>query len=241
MKWLRLTLSACLIVGVAAWSLVKFGSREVARLTQRADQLEAEKRQLREHIQRLGASFRAAQVDVLAQHATEADQTFTRLRWQEVDASGALRPPMQAEIIGKQLYVEGLVIKFDPELVGQGDPDKGRSVVLFRRLFGDQQNPRWGYALLPDMNDPVKGVTDEQPHADLWRRFWQLVDDPEMAKRYAVRIAQCEAPSVNVKPGETWEVTLDAAGGLNLRKVREQAPEAAGDNLSSRADARAGS
>jgi len=236
MKWLRLTVSACLVVGVAAWSLVQFGSREGAKLTERADRLEAEKRQLHEHIKRLGSSRRVAQIDVLGQHSTEADQTFTRLRWQEVDPSGALRPPIAAEIMGKQLYVEALVIKFEPELVGEGDTEKGQSVALFRRLFGDQQNPKWGFALAPDMNEPTKDVPGDARHADLWKRFWEIVDDPALAKRYGIRVGQCEAPSVPVRSGQVWEVTLDAVGGLNLRKLREETVAAPANRLSSRAD-----
>ena len=40
-----------------------------------------------------------------------------------------------------------------------------------------------------------------------------------IAAKYGIRVAQCEAPSVPLAPGQTWEVTLDAAGGLNVRKI----------------------
>src|SRR5438876_911041 len=163
MKWLRLTMSACVVAGVATWSLIQFGSREVAKLTERAERLEAEKRQLHDEIKRLGASRRVAQINVLTQLTTDADQTLTRVRWQDTDPSGAIRVPVQAEILGKQLYVEALVIKFDSELVGRGDPEKGQSVALFRRLFGDQQNPKWGYSLLPDANEPTRSLPDDMP------------------------------------------------------------------------------
>ncbi|MEK6643772.1 MAG: hypothetical protein AABZ08_07665 [Planctomycetota bacterium] len=218
MKWFRLTASGCLVVVAAVWSLVMFGSREVARLTERTQQLEVEKRELHDHIRRLGSSHRVAQIDIIGQHSTEAGQTFTRLRWQEMAADGSLKAPIQAEIIGKQLYVEAMIVKFDPELVKKEEPGRGESIAVFRRVFGDQQNPQWGYDLT--MNQTVE-ERDNGPNRALWNRFWEVVDNPTLAKTLGVRVAQCEAPAVPVKMGQTWEVSLDAIGGLNLKKIRE--------------------
>ena len=41
----------------------------------------------------------------------------------------------------------------------------------------------------------------------------------ELAATFGVRVAQCEAPAVAVKPGQAWEVTLDAAGGVNIKRI----------------------
>lgn len=221
-RWLRLTFSAVLITVAGAWSLVRFGSHEVARLTQRTSELEHEKQELHEHIQRLGASRRVAQVSIFDQQPGEKGQFVTRVRWQEIRGEGALPSPQTAEIVGKQLYVEGLVVKFEPEAVAKGDTDKGQSIVLFRRVFGDQQSPQFGY-LLSVKDDPTQGEVADGAHEAIWKRFWQLVDDPIMAKKYGIRVAQCEAPSVPVKKGQIWEISLDAAGGLNLRKIAEAA------------------
>ncbi len=217
MKWFRLTASGCLVVVAAVWSLVTFGSREVARLTERTQQLEIEKRELRDHVRRLGTSKRVAQIDIIGQHSTEAGQTFTRLRWQEYGADGSLKAPIQAEIIGKQLYVEAMIVKFDPEQIKK-DSKEGESVALFRRVFGDQQNPQWGYDLTINLS-----LEDRENDANraLWKRFWELVENPQAAQAMGVRVAQCEAPAVPVKMGQTWEVSLDVIGGLNLKKIRE--------------------
>ena len=215
---MRLTISAAVVTVAGAWSLVQFGSREVARLTERTSQLEREKQELHEHIHRLGASRRVAQVSILDQQSTDNGQTMTRLRWQELRDDGPLPAPRSAEITGRQLYVEGLVVKFDPDTVAKGDAEKGQSIVLFRRVFGDQQNPQFGY-LLGGGDDPTHDGSSSSPHSAIWKRFWQLADDPTLAQHYGIRVAQCEAPSVPVKPGQTWEITLDAAGGLNLKKL----------------------
>jgi hypothetical protein len=47
-----------------------------------------------------------------------------------------------------------------------------------------------------------------------------LVEEPSLAAKYGIRVAQIEAPAVPIRQGQLWEVTLDAAGGLNLKLVR---------------------
>ena len=53
------------------------------------------------------------------------------------------------------------------------------------------------------------------------------VDVDRLARQFGVRVAQAEAPSVRVKPGQVWEVTLDSAGGLNLKLLGLRADEPA--------------
>jgi hypothetical protein len=73
----------------------------------------------------------------------------------------------------------------------------------------------------PGGRDLDDSTTSAAAEASLWARFWELVDDPELASEYGIRVAQCEAPAVRLQPGQVWEVTLDASGGLNVRKVRD--------------------
>ena len=69
---------------------------------------------------------------------------------------------------------------------------------------------------------PIEAAQDPRDvEQRLWDRFWDLVDDPQLAEQYGVRVAQCEAPAVPLRPGQVWQVTLDAPGGLNLKKLRE--------------------
>jgi hypothetical protein len=121
------------------------------------------------------------------------------------------------------IYFEGQVLKFAHPLVGKGDPERGASLVLFSRVFGDRQSPDSGPAvdrsarpLGPVPND------DETTQSRLWQRFREFVDNPKLAAQYGVRVAQTEAPAARMKPGQIWELELDAAGGLNLRKLSEQ-------------------
>jgi len=94
---------------------------------------------------------------------------------------------------------------------------------VFRRIFGDRQIA----ALVPNLNQASRPAasgdgSDEQFEVRLWDLFWQFMGDPKLAEQYGVRVAQCEAPAVRIKPGQIWEVALDAAGGLNLRLIGER-------------------
>lgn len=196
-----------------------FGSMEVRRLKSQVDELQQERTRLIEFADRLSAERRVAQVDILAQQIDESGRAVTTLRWQEIGEGAALGAPQTVEAYGKAIYFEAMVIKFAHELVGKGDPQRSHSLALFRRIFGDQQPPETGFPL-PASSVP-QGQNTGDMTAELWDKFWRLVDDPKLAERYGVRVAQSEAPAVPVKPGQVWEVTLDAAGGLNLKKVAE--------------------
>lgn len=223
MRWISLSAKTVVLAGVVALGFSKYGPFEVRRLSAQIDKLEMEKTQLADYARRLQANRRVAQVDVVKQYANEDRQTVSVLLWQEIGPEGTLGKPVAVEAPGELVYFEGLVIKFDHKHVGEGDPQRGASVVMFRRIFGEHQAPET--ALQFDRAArPPKGRSEpsEDVEARLWDRFWELAENPELAAQYGVRIAQCEAPAVRVKPGQIWEVTLDAAGGLNLRKIGQR-------------------
>ncbi|MGD8451727.1 MAG: hypothetical protein PVJ57_07905 [Phycisphaerae bacterium] len=219
MKWMRLAIGSVVLVGTAVFVAVQFGSYEVRQLQQEVSRLEQERQQLLTYARRLCASRRVAQVDVVRQREDRDGRTISTLLWQEIGADGTLGKPLALETIGRQVYFEALVIKFDPELVKEGDAERGTSLAMFRRIFGDRQAPESVDDIDRSARPPV--LTGDAPalHDELWERFWELIDDPELAAKFGVRIAQCEAPSVLLKPNQIWEVTLDAAGGLNLRRI----------------------
>jgi hypothetical protein len=135
---------------------------------------------------------------------------------------------LAVEAVGELVYFESLVIKFEPRLVGEGDPQRGTSLAMFRRIFGDCQAPE----SVPELDRSARPPLDESDadgalHAELWARFWELVDDPRLAREFGVRVAQCEAPAAPLRVGQVWELMLDAAGGLNLRRIDDGASDAA--------------
>ena len=195
----------------------------------RVQELEKERKQLVEFAERLTATRRVAQVDVLDRREGEAGRPITTLRWQEIGTDGALSVPQTIEVQGESAYFEAMVIKFEFRHVREAEVGRAASLAVFRRIFGELEPPEDG-----DPLPPPTGLNAAD--AEMWRRFWEIVNDSKLAAKYGVRAAQCEAPSVPLAPGQTWEVTLDAAGGLNVRKIGERpvkqaAPTTANDSL----------
>ncbi len=245
MKSAAALLKLTVLAAVVLLGFSQLGRREVRQLTEQVNRLESENARLADFAQRLQASRRVAQVDVVKQYEDHEGRVVSVLLWQEIGADGVLGLPQAIQTFGRQVYFEGWVIKSDyarlaaTETLGDhrgglgaggvggagsvvtvknGD---GASVVLFRRIFGEQQTPD-SVALLTAAPPMLAGgrVKDEDAH--LWERFWDLTVQPELAAQYGVRVAQVEAPAVRVSPGQVWEVTLDAAGGLNLRKAADR-------------------
>lgn len=215
MPWVRFG-AFCVTAAVAfVLMVVQFGNWEVRRLRNEMQLLEQERNKLTEYVTRLAASHRVAQVEVLKQASDAAGQTITTVQWQEVGDGALLAQPQTFDVRGKQVYFEAFVLKFAVHHIAEGDPERGVSLALFRRVFGDQQSPETG----PEIDRHRSLNTPGIEHEKYWKRFWEFVDQPKLAEQFGVRVAQVEAPAVVARTGDVWEVALDSIGGLNLRKI----------------------
>ncbi len=187
------------------------------------EQKEIELRHRTEVIERLSATSRVAQAMVV-ERWTENNPTPTvksKVKFVELGADGKPLPPKYAVVDGEEVYFDALVLKFDRGLVGEGDPLKGKSVLLFRRVFGEKQKPTEGTRLDEGETDGVPnpyrgGVEVSSAEAELWGQFWKFANDPALARENGVRIAQGEAPHVRMEEKKIYELTLDHDGGLNI-------------------------
>ena len=216
LKSLRSILAATAVLVLVIGAYDRFGAHS---LRQEVDRLEEERAALVGFVERLKASRRVAQVDVVEQCLDESGRIVSRLRWREVRPDGLMASPIELETVGMLAYFEGFVIKFDHDLVGSGDSTRGQSLVMFRRVFGDRQMPD-AVPLLDRTPPPsVVSVAGVNETPSLWDRCWSLIEDAALRAQFGVRVAQIEAPAVPLDEGQVWEVTLDAAGGLNLTLV----------------------
>lgn len=230
MKWAGLVIRTVIVVAVLVGVAIEFGYFDNRRLAARVNELEEEKNRLAEFARRLQSSRRVAQLDVIKQTKDAQGRSVLLLLWQEIGEDGSLGRPLALEAIGTQVYIEGMVLKFDPARLQEGDGRSGVSVVMFRRIFGDQQTPNSALELDRTAGPPNRDSTssdDRIATQRLWERFWELTENARLAHQLGVRVAQCEAPSVRMRTGQVWEVSLDAAGGLNLRKISDRPVEQA--------------
>lgn len=221
MKWLRFAIGTIVVSGFMIFVVVQFGWWQTRWLTARVNALEKERSQLISYVERLSSMRRVAQIEVLEQQSDAGGVVHTRLRWQELSADGLVGPPTEIDVFGSQIYVEALVLKFAYTRLSGDEPEKFASLALFRRIFGDQQAPQTG-AELDRVARPVhQDPADTKRTEKLWQRFWEFVDKPQTARDFGVRVAQVEAPAAPMRSGQVWEVSLETAGGLNLRKLAD--------------------
>ncbi|GAC1393513.1 MAG: hypothetical protein NVSMB47_00960 [Polyangiales bacterium] len=192
--------------------------RIIAALSQKLDRAWADE---------LVADLRVESVDRDAQ-----GQPRMRVRFVQY-APGSETPTLQKTmtLLGEELYVDALVVQFDRKFVDDGDGLRGKSLLLFRRAFGDRQRPIDGVPLFRDdeaaaqPSTPVDVAIPETVQVDtkpseferaLWQRFWLLANDPKQAAEQGVRVAQGEAPHVRAVAGQVYKLTLRASGGLAI-------------------------
>jgi len=194
-----------------------------------------------------GANRPATFGSLLGRATGDADVIETTLLFAEVDEEGRTLSREYITIPGNVAFFDGLVVKFDMESVAKGHPLRGRSIALLRRVYSERQAPSEGF-LLDDPNRPPAGyrLADaregvEKSENDLsaearrememrvWSQFWNIANDPQRAEELGVRVAQGEAVYKPMKPGVLYELTIDAAGGLNLET--KPLPEAVADVL----------
>lgn len=220
MKLVSVTLGSMALVAATILTVMKLSNMEVERLNAQVEELQRQRSELAEYAARLAASRRVAQVEILRQVPQPDGRTLTTLLWQEIGPDGILGRPVAVEAYGSQVYFEAQVLKFQHDLVGAADPERGHSLALFRRIFGDQQPPETGQAIerdtRPAADDPRRR---NARHDELWARFWELAEDPRQAEQLGLRVVQFEAPAVQARVGQVWEVTIDASGGVNLRML----------------------
>ncbi len=143
-------------------------------------------------------------------------------------APGTETPSLRKTMIlpGQEFYIDALVVEFQRKLVEEGDGLQGKSLLLLRRAFGDLQKPVDGVPLYresaaPNVSEdiPDRLRVDPEPteyEKEIWTRFWTYANDPGLAARAGIRVAQGEAVHVRPVRGQVYKVTLSAAHGLSL-------------------------
>jgi hypothetical protein len=201
---------------------VQAKSAEIDRLGVDLEAARQQVRDLETAMWLLKLNHRVARFEVLEQSPDPANpgQVITRVRFLELGTDGQpVGEPREFEIQGKQLYVEGLVIKFEDNFVEGGDRLRGTSVAILRRAFSENQAPSQGTPLdMPRMH-PLPGHDDDigDPfYEELWERFWDFANDPAAAAEKGVRAMHAEAPSIEMREGKTYRVELRASGGLSI-------------------------
>ncbi len=192
---------------------------EMRDLNQQLENTLAERERM---IERLSRSRRVAHVQVTDQR-TAADGSIdaTSVEFIELDDNGSEIARQSITVPGDVLFVDAWTVKFDPKLVAEGDPLRGRSLVLLRRIYSDRLAAQDGVTLdVPGAIPPGYAASDlGQFEKRVWASFWELARDPDAAAKLGVNVAQGEAVYKPVRTGETYELIVDAVGGMSLKPL----------------------
>lgn len=190
---------------------------EVARLSKEVERLDLALRLLK-------IDHRVAEIIVVEQRDSDP-HLQTKFQFNELTKDGATLDKKEFTVEGDTIYLDAWVIKYDDALIEGNDPLRSTSVCLFRRIFGEFQEPSQGFALDANGSRPAvysQGNEMSPVERDIWANFWQYANDPAKAKKAGVRAAHGEAPSIRLEPGKRYRVELRASAGLSI--VPEDAP-----------------
>lgn len=222
-RWLLQGIGSLVLVIVLAggawwWWQNRTESAMLATLQAKAQALETEKQQLLQVVSRLGQSKRVADLIVTDQQ-TLGDQVRTTLLFVEYDRQNQPMPPRQFTIDGRIAHVEAKVIEFEQDLIVRNDPLKGHAIVLFTRIFGENQPP----SQAPRIDEPgqipafYRGTDPQLARFEqrLWDLFWQLEQDESLRNEYGVKMAVGKSVWGPFQPDTLYTLTLSPDGNLS--------------------------
>ena len=184
----------------------------------RVVELQQQKQQLEKVVDHLTADKRVADVLVTDQ-SKQGDKTITKLLFVEYDRTGKALPPRELSIEGTEAHLDATVIEFDKDFVMKDDPLRGHAICLFTRVYGDKQTPASGTAIdTPDTVPTFYQSADPkvtQFEQGLWRKFWQLEQDPALRQAAGVKVATGKSVWGPFAPELLYTVTLQSDGNLS--------------------------
>lgn len=187
------------------------------QITQQLRQIE----QLDTSLRLLKVTHRVAWLTVTEQEIDpDTNRLYTVIEFAEVDDQGnLLDQPREFRIDGDVVYLDNWVVKFDDEYVERSDLERSTSLVLFRRIFGENQRPVDGFSLDQVGSRPKvygAGSNMSEFEQSIWRDFWNIANDQRRAQELGIRAAHGEAPSIKVQKGKSYKVLLRASDGLSI-------------------------
>jgi hypothetical protein len=203
---------ALLTIGGSVWLFFYYthngAQQQIAQLEQKNDELQQIKG-------RLETDRRVARILVTDQKTVDGKMKTTLL-FVEYTRDGDALPAKEFTIDGNEAHFDAEVVKFKDQYVEAGDPLRGRSIMLFVRVYGADQAPQDGFPIdtpgaIPEIyrgSDPR--VSDFEQ--DLWADFWKLYNDRDARDARGIRGLNGEGLYGQFNAGHVYTITLRADG-----------------------------
>jgi hypothetical protein len=194
---------------------------EIADLQREVVAQEKEIARLDTSLRLLKVTRRIARVTVVDQGPDpESGELYSTIEFVEVNEEGQpIAEPRRFRIKGDTVYIDHWLVKFEDKYIEQADVDRSTSLVLFRRIFGEHQNPNDGFPLDEVGSRPqayARGGEMTDLEKKIWGDFWNIATDPLKAEDLGIRAAHGDAPYIKVKKGMVFKVLLRASDGITI-------------------------
>jgi archaellum component FlaC len=149
----------------------------------------------------------------------------SRIEFVELNELGdPIGKPREFPLEGDLVYVDYWVVKFEDKYVETADLERGTSICLFHRIFGEFQNPNDGFSLDEPGTSPsayARGGVTSELEKKIWGDFWNIANDPQQAAELGIRTLHGDAVSIKVTQGKTYRVTVRSSGGPEIEVEQE--------------------
>jgi hypothetical protein len=185
---------------------------------QKLAEVQQQKKELEQVIQRLETDRRVARILVSSQQTDDSSQVLkTTLLFVEYRRDGSALPAKQFTITGDEAHFDAEIIKFKDEYVKAGDPLRGQSIILFTRVYGANQAPADGFPIDEPGSIPqiYRGIdpTISSFEQDLWKNFWILYNDKNARDAQGIRGLHGEGLWGHFAMNHIYTITLRPDGG----------------------------
>jgi hypothetical protein len=213
------------------WELVIQPRKEMERRLKEKDdkiavqvaqigELEKEKAKLQTYLKLLKHSERRAQIEVLRQDKDGEGRVVNTLRFREIQPDGTpIGAARDLQLVGDEIYLDTLVIKFEDHFIEEGDPLKGKALLLFRRIFSNKVAPDDGYRLDKEYQAPEIFAVKSAPtefEAELWKKFWDVANNETLQKKFGVKAAHGQAAYSRLQPNKVYHLILRSTGETTI-------------------------
>ncbi|MCI0361419.1 MAG: hypothetical protein L0211_23295 [Planctomycetaceae bacterium] len=189
----------------------------------------AEISQLNQQVQKLETSLALLKVDHRVARLACIDQSkdestgklTTLVEFVEINKDGEpIDTPRQFRIPGDTVFVDAWIVEFEDKYVEAADLERGTSLLLFKRLFGNDQKPDDGYPLDEHGAAPkayARGGKMSDFEKSIFNDFWSIANDKDKAAEKGIKANYGSADYLKVEKGKTYTVELRASGGPKIK------------------------
>lgn len=204
----------------AAQSQLAQTTEQLNVANQQIDKLNKDVENLNARLTLLKVDHRLARLTAVDQGTDDNGEMYTVVEFVELNDEGQpIDEPRQFRIRGDVVYIDNWIVKFDDKYVEEADIDRSTSLVLFRRIFGEMQQPVDGFPLDEAGRRPqayARGGQMTDFEKKIWGDFWEIANNEALAKELGIRAAHGQAVSMKLQKGKSYRVQLRASDGLSI-------------------------